>query len=447
MKIRIVILSIILLLNLIGLSWGAAQNPGQAAPQQNENKPATADEIVKQGDAAYQKKEFAKAGELYQEAIAKGAREIDVFYNAACSQALAGDKEKAFELLNQAIRAGWRNTNHLKSDSDLNSLHDDPRWTKALAASDAQQAKYEKDHSDPNKTRFITSDIARFWQVYDKAMAAAKEDRVAIFQREYIDPGSIGLKDFSRSGRLDAKTLVKLIESRSNFFKEIRPLTLKIEEQRAETVAAFRKFKKLYPETIFPDAYFVIGQLSSGGTASRNGLLMGAEMFTRATNTPMNELNDWQKGSIMSQSEIPALVAHESVHFQQKYPAQIGLLCQCLKEGSADFLGELTSGRLITRMKDTHAWANARERELWEEFQKSVSGNSFAGWLYGNNAKNDRPVDLGYWMGYKISEAYYKNSADKKQAVRDMLIVKDCDEFLKASRYAEKFTTGAPAQK
>lgn len=62
MKIRIVILSIILLLNLIGLSWGAAQNPGQAAPQQNENKPATADEIVKQGDAAYQKKEFAKAG-------------------------------------------------------------------------------------------------------------------------------------------------------------------------------------------------------------------------------------------------------------------------------------------------------------------------------------------------------------------------------------------------
>jgi hypothetical protein len=50
-------------------------------------------------------------------------------------------------------------------------------------------------------------------------------------------------------------------------------------------------------------------------------------------------------------------------------------------------------------------------------------------------------------MGYKISEAYYKNAADKKRAVRDMLLVKDCKEFLKASSYAEKFIDAAPVQK
>ena len=50
-------------------------------------------------------------------------------------------------------------------------------------------------------------------------------------------------------------------------------------------------------------------------------------------------------------------------------------------------------------------------------------------------------------MGYKISEAYYKNAADKKQAVRDILIVKDCQQLLKASRYAEKFAATTPVQK
>src|SRR5581483_3969502 len=437
-----IILSTFFLLCFICFSLAVARQPVQSAPQKTESNPTTPDELVKAGMAAYQNKEFAKSAQLLQQAIAKGAREPGVLYDTACSLALAGDRERAFRLLDQAIQAGWRQTEHLKGDGDLNSLHDDPRWAKTIAACDEQQAKYLKEHSDPDKAHFVTTDIERFWQAYDKAMRAAPEDREAIFQREYIDPGTIGLKDFARSGRLNAKTLAKVIESRQNFFKAIRPITTGIEQQRAETIAAFRRFKALYPDAIFPDSYFVIGQLSSGGTASDNGLLMGAEMFTLAGDVPTGELNDWQKGAVMAPGEIPALVAHESVHFQQKYPARVGLLCQCLKEGSADFLGELASGRLITRMQQTHAWANARERELWEEFQKEMDGNDISRWLYSSSGKDGRPVDLGYWMGYKISEAYYQNAADKKQAVRDILLVKDCKEFLRASRYADKFTPG-----
>jgi hypothetical protein len=443
MKNQTIILFAILALSLAGVSWVTAQQLQQSAPM-----PPTVEELIKQGDAAYQRSEYARSAKLLQEAIAKGARETGVIYNAACSTALAGDKEVAFQLLDKVIAAGWRNTEHLKNDGDLKSLRDDPRWPKVIAASDAQQAKYIKDHSDPNKARFITEDIGRFWQAYDKAMAAKPEERAAIFQSEYIAPGTIGLKDFSRSGRLNDKALAKVIESRQNFFKSIRGLTTNIDKQRAETIAAFRKFKKLYPEAIFPSAYFVIGQMQSGGTASPNGLLMGAEMFTRADAVPVNELDNWTKGAIMEQSEIPPLVAHESVHFQQKYPLQGGLLCNCLKEGSADFLGELASGRLVKRMQETHIWANARERELWEEFQKDMPvANSSSLWLYGSSGRNGRPVDLGYWMGYKISEAHYKNAADKKQAVRDILIVKDCQQLLKVSRYAEKFSMTLPTQK
>lgn len=438
-----IILFTVLITAFVCLGLATAQQT-----QQSLSKPDTVEELIKEGDAAYQRKEFAKSAKLLQEAVAKGTRDTDAIYNAACSTALAGDKDTAFQLLNKAIAAGFRNTDHLKRDSDLTSLREDSRWPKVIEASDAQQAKYIKDHSDPNKARFITEDIGRFWQAYDKAMAAKPEERAAIFQSEYIAPGTIGLKDFSRSGRLNDKTLAKVIEVRPNFYKAIRTLTSNIGKQRGETIAAFRKFKKLYPEAIFPEAYFVIGQMQSGGTASPNGLLMGAEMFTRSAGVPTDELNDWAKGAIMEQSEIPPLVAHESIHFQQKYPLLGGLLCNCLKEGSADFLGELTSGRLIKRMQETHAWANARERDLWEEFQNDMTvANSTQRWLYGGSGKDGRPVDLGYWMGYKISEAHYKNSADKKQAVRDILIVKDCQQLLKASRYAEKFAAATPSQK
>jgi hypothetical protein len=393
--------------------------------------------------AAYEHKDYQQSARLLLEGVAKGAYGSDVFYNTACSLALAGDKEKAFQYLEKATQAGYRNSTHLKFDVDLNSLHDDPRWEKITTACDEQNTKFLKDHADPNNARFIIADIERFWKAYDKAMRAPAEERVAIFQREYIDPGTVGLRDWAASGRLNAKTLVKTIETHPNFFKAIRPITIRFEAQLPRTLVAFRKLKALYPAAVFPDVYFIMGQLQSGGTSSDNGLLLGAEMFSEWPTTPVAELNDWQEHAIMSQNDIPSLVAHESVHFQQKYLTQGGLLCACLAEGSADFLAKLTSGRLVSRMEETHTWANARERDLWGEFQKEMDGKDTSHWLYGNSGGNGRPVDLGYWVGYKVSDAYFTNAADKQQAVRDMLLIKNCKDFLKASRYAEKFVGDA----
>ncbi len=437
MKRLILILPMTVLVCFLGDSLAVARQINQTASSKSGDKPGV--DLIKEGMAAYQNKDYASAAKLLQEGVARGANDLDTLYNTACALALAGDREKAFQFLDKAIQAGFRNTTHLTFDGDLDSLHTDLRWAKILAACEGQHAKWVETHSNPNNTRFITADIERFWKAYDKAMAAPAEDRVAIFQRDYIDPGTVGLKDWAASGRLNAKTLVKTIETRQSFFKAIRPLTIRIQNHLAPTTSAFRKFKELYPDAIFPETYFVIGQLQSGGTSSGNGLLMGAEMFTRSANTPLGELTDWQRDAIMPQSDIPPLVAHESVHFQQKYSVQNSLLCACLKEGSADFLGKLISGSLIARMEQTHSWANARERDLWLEFQKEMDGKDSSRWLYGKSGGNGRPVDLGYWMGYKISEAYFGNTADKNQAVRDMLLIKDCRDFLKASHYAEKF--------
>jgi hypothetical protein len=45
------------------------------------------------------------------------------------------------------------------------------------------------------------------------------------------------------------------------------------------------------------------------------------------------------------------------------------------------------------------------------------------------------PSDLGYYFGYRIAESYYAGQSDKKQAIADLVSIKDFEGFLKASNY------------
>jgi hypothetical protein len=58
-----------------------------------------------------------------------------------------------------------------------------------------------------------------------------------------------------------------------------------------------------------------------------------------------------------------------------------------------------------------------------------MSGKDISRWLYNGTESEDRPGDLGYYVGYKITEAYYNRAADKRQAVREILEIKDFDRF------------------
>ena len=104
-----------------------------------------------------------------------------------------------------------------------------------------------------------------------------------------------------------------------------------------------------------------------------------------------------------------------------------------IEEGSADFLAELTVGGHIN--PHLHEWADARELELWEEFKKGMHDDDYSGWLYEGDAAEDRPADLGYFIGYKISRSYYENAQDKSRAIYDILNITDFGEFLSASGY------------
>ena len=297
---------------------------------------------------------------------------------------------------------------------------------------------------DPETVKFVTSDIGNFWLAYDLAAKETdKAKRAAIFQTEYLDKGSPGLKDFLRLRIKSSENLVSTIDRMPKYYASIRPQTLRVQSMEKRMRVAFRKFKSIYPEAVFPDVYFLIGVASSGGTTGPSGLLIGAEMYGKTAKSPMDELSAWLRAVLSTVENVPAIVAHESCHYNQRYntaPDQRHLLGKALQEGACDTIGELISGRNIN--EHLKVYGRTHDAEIWRDFEADMYKPDFSKWIYNATSAKDRPADLGYYVGYLITRAYYENAKDKRRAVHDILNIQDARTFYEASGVRPKTVSG-----
>lgn len=304
----------------------------------------------------------------------------------------------------------------------------------ALPTSRAALAQEPKLNRDPDSAHLVTEDIPRFWAAFSGATLVDAADR---FQRLYIEPGTPGLKGFLRGRIVNGRALAATVAARPRYYTAIRAATLAVDTAgtvKGKIRSAFHRLAQLYDQAVFPDVYFVIGRLNSGGTSGSAGLMIGAEMYARDLGTPTDELSSWERAVVTSSEALPAIVAHELIHFQQpESQGQPTLLEQALREGSADFLGQLISGGIINRIQ--HQYGDAHEALLWDQFREVMEGRDVSGWMYEGDKAVDHPADLGYYIGYRITQAYYDRAADKRAAIADIIRIADADRFLAASEY------------
>ena len=97
-----------------------------------EERQKQAQEFDKASQAAIEKKDFLRGAELAIKAHQLESINGTFAYNAACAYSLAGKTDLAFEWLEKSLKAGYTNLEHVKTDSDLNALHDDLRWASYL---------------------------------------------------------------------------------------------------------------------------------------------------------------------------------------------------------------------------------------------------------------------------------------------------------------------------
>lgn len=297
------------------------------------------------------------------------------------------------------------------------------------------------DNRDPEAARIVTEDLPRFWEAYDEAQVAdTAAGREAAYAR-YLDAGSAGLKAFDRLRIEGPAELAAMVARHPRYYASLRGRESRIVEFEPAIRDSLRSMQRLYPDAVFPDVYFVIGRMSSGGTLSDEGLLVGLEMYGRHEGWPEDELGEWHRDVIAGMDGLPHIVVHELVHYQQRGNPGDSLLARSLGEGVADYIAEKASGRHING--HVHDWAEPRAAELWAEFRERMHGPDYSGWLYGGELDGGRPADLGYWMGYRIARAYHERAADKQGAIRDMLNIEDAQAFLDASGFAEEMDAAA----
>lgn len=277
----------------------------------------------------------------------------------------------------------------------------------------------------------ITSDLDRFWQVWD---AHGGQPDAAALTKGYFEPGTQGLKDFLRLRIGSAEELARLIQKLNPYYAGLRRTTAALPTMTPEIVAALGRLRALYPKGELPPVYFVIGALNSGGTTSDAGLLIGLDMYGRFPDTDMGKFGEWHRTVLAGPELLPAIVVHEQVHALQ--PPERGtpsLLDGSLREGIADLLAEKAYGRHINAA--AHAWGLPNECALWREFEPRMRGKDYTGFLYGGQPP-DRPADLGYFIGYRIGQAYLAKHGDTPASIAALVEFRDGKKLLAASGYA-----------
>ena len=111
--------------------------------------------IVAEADDFYSRQEYQKSVDKYKAAFMIEQKNASDLYNAGCAAALLGNAALAFEWLNLALKNGWTNIEHLKTDSDLVSLHGSKDWENLLAAMQKEIGKKEANYDKPLQAKLL----------------------------------------------------------------------------------------------------------------------------------------------------------------------------------------------------------------------------------------------------------------------------------------------------
>jgi len=291
--------------------------------------------------------------------------------------------------------------------------------------------------TSPSSAELVVSDITNFWTAYDEFQ---RTTQASAFQSRYLDHASPGLADFIVARQLTAASLAAMVRAYPRYFAAIRPVMASLANGAvsAQVRAHYATLQSLYPSAVFPTVTFLIGRFSTGGTTRNNRILIGSEFYVADSLVPRDELAAFPAANVKPLLWLPVIVAHEHTHILQQRAGGIfghpTLLEQALTEGAADFVSELVSGRNINGWLAAFGLAN--EHQLWLDFQAQRNGTDISQWLYNQgNPPPGRPGDLGYFIGYRIAQAYYARTTAKTQALRDIIEVRDAPAFLAASGY------------
>ncbi len=271
-----------------------------------------------------------------------------------------------------------------------------------------------------------TEDVTRFYRIYEAAGGRPTAEQL---QREYLDPGTAGLRHLTRVRNVTAENIARAAATQPELYANARSCVAALPRVRERLNRTFDKLLDLYPEAEKPPVTILV---SRGKPLAIAGPGDGVQIAVEAmcSDTAARLLN----ASV--DDRFVHVIAHEYIHPQQA-PALadndpqkvLTVLERSLVEGVAEFVGELISGDVSNIA--VHESAEGRELEIETRFAAEADKTDLSNWV--DNTTPENVGQLGYWVGYRIARSFYQHTADKRAAIREMIRMTDAHAILTRS--------------
>lgn len=298
-----------------------------------------------------------------------------------------------------------------------------------------------------NSKNFVYSDIQNFWNAYDKIKTTKDSTQQYNYLNAlFLNKGTEGLKAIMEVRNYNAKSYIDAINNYPKFWNSVRANTLQAKDVSTKIEKNINSFRAMYPQAKPAKIFFTIGALMTNGTTLSDKILIGSELAFADEQTDTSEfpkhlshLKTYFKSN--PKSNIVFLNVHEFIHTQQKTTIGKNLLEQCIIEGVAEFVAEITTKQNSTAPALSYGKQN--DHRVREVFEKQMFNKSIGFWLYSNAVNEFKTRDLGYYIGYAICENFYNKSENKKEAIKQMIEIdydneKSVSDFVDKSKYFSK---------
>jgi hypothetical protein len=265
-----------------------------------------------------------------------------------------------------------------------------------------------------------TEDVTRFFDLYERT---GGQPTAAQLQQFYIQPGSEGLHHLMKVRNVNAERIARALVDQPELYSYARTCMTALPDIRDRLASSFENLLERYPNSSRPPIAILI---SRGRPVAIAGPRTGVQVALEA----LCSENAARYLGANIEDRFVYLIAHEYIHVQQA-PEQPSptVLERALQEGIADFLGELISGGISNVA--VHVAARGRELEIEEKFAADLDRRDLSAWFDNTTAAD--VGQLGYWVGYRIAQAYYSKASDRQAAIREMIQLTDAGDFFAKS--------------
>jgi hypothetical protein len=270
----------------------------------------------------------------------------------------------------------------------------------------------------------VTEDVERFYRLYDATGGNPSVEQLDA----YIAAGTPAFKAFARLRNVTGARMAATLAAQRAVYADARRCLAVLPAVKTRVAKAFARLVELHPEAKQPPVTIVVGRGRPVGMTYPDGVAIGLEALC-AAHFMNPDLED----------RFVHVIAHEYVHIQQPEeldslePGQPGATVarMSMKEGAAEFVSQLISGGVSQHQHVD--WTKGKEAAIEAAFLRDLDKTDLSDWLFNGPGDPAKPGDLGYWVGARISKAYYDRATDKRQALRDILEMRDPKAFIAAS--------------